>query len=249
MTTSARIVRLVGILGLLGWLGMVGWVAKTSQAQNGGQSSPPALPLPKQGIAAKEVTPPPPIATAAAPAPAQENSDAVSLTKEQGAQAPPPIDLPVHLADKAATAPEPIAKAGEISSPDVAPPGAEDPEQSAQSFVERSQKEAEEHLKALTTEAEQLRARLAKLDSGIRKWQNLLTALKAAQQGQPLAAIAEEPSNLEPIAPGTPGARSDKRVRWASAPAGAASPVTPTAPPAQPAAGPARIAVPPAAPR
>ena len=59
----------------------------------------------------------------------------------------------------------------------------EDPELSAQTFVERNQKEAEERLKALTAEAEQLRTRLNKLESGIKKWENLVNALKTAQQG------------------------------------------------------------------
>ena len=49
--------------------------------------------------------------------------------------------------------------------------------------MERSQKEAEEHLKALTAEAEQLRTRLAKLDSGIKKWQNLLTHSRPPSRG------------------------------------------------------------------
>src|SRR5208283_3610322 len=43
MMTPTRIVRMIGIAGLVGWMGMVGWVAKTTQAQNGGQN-PPALP-------------------------------------------------------------------------------------------------------------------------------------------------------------------------------------------------------------
>ena len=38
MMTPTRIVRMIGIAGLVGWMGMVGWVAKTTQAQNGGQN-------------------------------------------------------------------------------------------------------------------------------------------------------------------------------------------------------------------
>jgi hypothetical protein len=245
MMTPTRIVRLIGIMGLVGWLGMVGWMVKTSQAQNGGQAPSPALPGPKQEIAGKESLPPPPIAPLASPAPAPPAIEPLSLPTE-----------------KAPSMPLPIARAEGANSQDGVTPGHEDPEKAAQSFVERNQKEAEANLKALTTEAEQLRARLAKLDSGIKKWQNLLTALKAAQQGQPLA-TAEEPGNLEPIAAGTSGPRNDKRVKWASATSGAAGsspqpapaneppPVTPAPAPAvsQPTAAPAQVVVPAAAPR
>jgi len=230
-------------MGLVGWLGMVGWMAKTSQAQNGGQAPPPALPGPKQEIAGKESLPPPPIAPLA------------SL-----AQAPPAIEPVPAATEKPPSLPEPIAKAEGLNLHDGVASGHDDPEKAAQSFVERNQKEAEAHLKALTTEAEQLRSRLAKLDSGIKKWQNLLTALKAAQQGQPLAA-AEEPGNLEPIAAGSAGPRSDKRVKWASASAGTAGsstqpapaneppPVTPAPAPtvSQPTAAPVQTVAPPAA--
>ena len=56
MMTPTRIVRMIGIAGLVGWMGMVGWVAKTTQAQNGGQNPAPlpqtaTMPenLPKEG--------------------------------------------------------------------------------------------------------------------------------------------------------------------------------------------------------
>jgi hypothetical protein len=103
---------------------------------------------------------------------------------------------------------------------------ANDPEKTAQSFVDGCRKEAEENLKALTSEAEQLRARLARLDSGIKRWERLLTALKTAQ-GQSLTSTApEESPDLEPVKQGaTAGGRSDRRVRWANA--------TPAAPPAE----------------
>ena len=257
MMTPARIVRLIGIMGLVGWLGMVGWMTKTGQAQNGAQVQPPACQRPKQKVAGKESLPPPPIAPTAVPGPgpAQENSASLSLPKDNGPQAPPPIEPILSATEKAPAMPEPVARAQAAAPPEGLAPGTDDPEQSAQSFVERSQKEAEEHLKALTAEAEQLRSRLAKLDSGIKKWQNLLTALKAAQQGLPalsaaLASGAEDPGELEPIKPGTPGPRNDKRVKWASASAGAAStnlqplPSTESAPPASPVNQPA--AAPPA---
>jgi hypothetical protein len=109
----------------------------------------------------------------------------------------------------------------------------DDPEQSAQSFVDRNQKEAEEHLKALTAEAQQLRARLAKLESGIKRWQSLVNALKASRAQAAAGPVSErgseEAGELEPIKPArADGPRADKRVRWASAtPASAAPGVQP----------------------
>ena len=94
--------------------------------------------------------------------------------------------------------------------------------------MERNQKEAEDHLKALTAEAQQLRGRLAKLESGIKKWQGLVNALKSSQ-GQSITATANAPGaedagDLEPIKAARAGAaRADKRVKWATATSAAAA--------------------------
>ena len=283
MTTPARIVRLVGITGLVGWLGMIGWVAKTSQAQNGGQGPPPALPALKLDSAAKvdskaALPPPPPIAPAEAskPAPAAAPSPVPALSPEKHpapaqpkhdeALAPPAVEpeVPALAKTRASEPAVSILPASEANSVGTI----EDPELSAQTFVERNQREAEEHLKTLTAEAEQVRTRLNKLESGIKKWENLVNALKTAQQGPvtstAVTAGAEEAGDLEPIRPGTPGgARGEKRVKWSSA-AGAGNttssaglptvhtpaeeatePVATATPPAQaPAIRPAQAAVP-----
>lgn len=259
MTTPARIVRLIGILGLVGWLGMVGWVAKTSQAQNGARGVPPAPSAPAERGAVKEESAPPlpaaPNAEERASREADSSAPAAHRISAASAPPPPPIDPLPLPSEKGPSGPEPIAQAGSVAAVEGQASGAEDPEQSAQSFVERSQKEAEGHLKTLTAEADQLRSRLAKLDAGIKKWQTVLTALKGAQQDQPLTVVGEEPTTLEPVAPvpGTTAARSDKRVKWASSPAGTApsdAPATanpgpaPAAPAGQPAAPPAQIAAP-----
>ena len=138
-------------------------------------------------------------------------------------------------------------------------PSSDDPEQSAQSFVQRNQKEAEDHLSALTAEAQQLRARLAKLESGIKKWQCLVSALKSSQ-GQPVTSTANAPGaedagDLEPIKPSQAGgARVDKRVKWAtatSAATGAGAQPAPAADPPQqlPAAQPPQVVAPGSVPR
>jgi hypothetical protein len=109
---------------------------------------------------------------------------------------------------------------------EAAPPATDDPESSAQLFVERNQREALAHLQALSAEAEKLRTRLTKLESGIKRWQGLVNALKSAQ------ASSDEPVALEAMPQASVGrARSDKRVKWTSA-----SPAPPQseAPPAVP---------------
>jgi hypothetical protein len=120
-------------------------------------------------------------------------------------------------------------------------PATDDPEVSAQSFVERNQKEALAHLQALTAEAEKLRARLAKLESGIKRWQTLVNALRSAQG----VTAADDPAAPEPIAGAPVGSKSDKRVKWASSTAAPAAEPEPAQPAG--AAEPASAPVPPAA--
>jgi hypothetical protein len=219
--TATRIVRSIGIVGLIGWFAMAGWVARTTLAQNpnGG-----ALPLPVTPAGIDRDGPPPverapaPLAQAAQKPSALAPAPAPSKPREA---APPPIGpaepplptAPAEPAAKQALAPyDPVAVT-------VAAPSSDDPERSAQAFVERSRKEAESNLKALTAEAAQLRARLARLESGIKRWQSLVNALKGTQAQ---AATEETPSDLEPL-PQAAAAdpRADRRVKWASSPAAA----------------------------
>ncbi len=278
MMTPIRIVRMIGIAGLVGWMGMVGWVAKTTQAQNGGQN-PPALPpadtKPEDLTKAAPETPKARSNDAPAPLPVAPDS-AASSAPDPSPNPPPPLP-PVgkHHAAKeeslstspALGIPAPTQQASAASEPaglrtlpeSQTAPSIDDPEQLAQSFVERNQKEAEDHLRALTAEAQQLRARLAKLESGIKKWQCLVSALKSSE-GQPIASTAnapgaEEASDLEPIKPSQAGgARTDKHVKWATATSSAtgagAQPGENVNPPQQlPAGQPLQVVVPGPAPR
>jgi hypothetical protein len=219
MMTPARIVRLIGIFGLFGWLGMVGWVAKTTRAQNQGQTQPPAGPT-AVGEQHKELAPPP-ISPDSAPPAIPATPSAVGRLEPRSADAggPPPAP-PIQKAKEQSAAPA----AG--PAPDPAATGANDPEGTAQSFVDGWRKEAEEHLTALTAEAEQLRQRLAKLDSGIKRWERLLAALKSAQSQSVASNAPEGAVDLEPVKQNQSATnRSDRRVRWANA--------TPASPPAE----------------
>jgi hypothetical protein len=95
----------------------------------------------------------------------------------------------------------------------------EDPEKSAQSFVEHNEKEIEDYLKKLTTEAAELRTRLSKLEAGITKWERLLTALKA---------VREQAGELEPIPPAKPKPGAARAASATTSPATASSAAAPT---------------------
>jgi hypothetical protein len=89
----------------------------------------------------------------------------------------------------------------------------EDPEKAALSFVEQNQKMAESQLVMLRAEEARLRARLQKVEAGIKRWDSLLGALKQSQgtvavmipdgpQGWKQAGSSErdsEPQHLDPI--------------------------------------------------
>ena len=205
MMTPTRIVRMIGIAGLVGWMGMVGWVAKTTQAQNGGQDPaplPPTATKPENLPQAGQETP----KAMDAPAPLPAAADSGPSSASEKSLSPPPLPgSPPHLEPAESPSPPPAPRRLPTLTENQPAPSTDDPEQSAQSFVERNQKEAEDHLRALTAEAQQLRARLAKLESGIQKWQGLVSALKSSQ-GQPVTSTANAPGaedagDLEPIKP------------------------------------------------
>jgi hypothetical protein len=67
-----------------------------------------------------------------------------------------------------------------------------DPEAAAVAFVERSQKEADEAIRALGKEAEALRSRLQKVEAGLARWESVKEAL--ADHGGPVEAGAGRPA-------------------------------------------------------
>jgi hypothetical protein len=82
----------------------------------------------------------------------------------------------------------------------------EDPEKTVQAFVAQNRKVAEGQLKNLKGEAERLRARLKKVEAGIRRWESLVEAL---DQSEAAAKDLAGPSNLEPV----PAARRQFRPK------------------------------------
>ena len=148
---------------------LVGWAGRFSIAQSGGQDSPPPAAKPEEPKAAiLGAKPEVPRAESAAPIPAPVSGEALQLPHEPGALASEPALKPV----------DPPAPAPVVVGPDHSPLEAEDPEKVASDFLEHNHKFAEAQLKALKEEAEKLKARLAKVEGGIKRWDRLLEALK-----------------------------------------------------------------------
>jgi len=175
---------------LLGWLGMIGWVTKAGRAQNGNQAEvldsgqPPAVQLaPSLASSTRSQS------SLSAAGPRRDGKEATASVGTPKFTPPPPLD-PEHSGPE----PPPGTTEGdgrsESGSPTPRPWDAavsEDPEAAAREFLEANRKEAESRLRALTSEAEQLRARLDRLNAGISRWQSLLDALSRSQQESPPA--------------------------------------------------------------
>ncbi len=79
----------------------------------------------------------------------------------------------------------------------------DDPDAQARTFLERNRREAEGQLKALRDEAAQLKARLARVEAGIRRWEALADALDRGARDQPRpqpqpAAASRAPRSTHP---------------------------------------------------
>jgi hypothetical protein len=88
-------------------------------------------------------------------------------------------------------------------------PAAEDPMGAVESFLQRNQKEADDSIKALTHEAEALRARLQKVESALGRWKGVAQALEQqaksgtsspppVAQGTAVAPVSESPPPILP---------------------------------------------------
>jgi hypothetical protein len=183
------------------------WVAKATRAQTPAQDGPPVAPLEKAGKSVQEPSVP------------------------KGGITEP--DLPTEasaprLADQPPAAPAALRDRNPTLAPTTAPPAADeppraplpssvpaldrdDPDKAALAFVEQNQKHAESQLKSLKDEEARLRSRLQKIETGIRRWQTLLDALKQSQGNITIVvpdaprsrvefASDSEPAQLEPAA-------------------------------------------------
>jgi nucleotide-binding universal stress UspA family protein len=175
MSTIRRIGPKLFLGGIILAVFLIGWANRYSIAQSRTQDvPPPAAPAERPKEALPQVPAEPVKTDVAAPA--------LPGPGPLGADSPPPLGLkeapsrePVPI-PTSAPAPPPV-----VVGPDHSPIEAEDPEKVASEFLEQNQKLAEAQLKALKEEAEKLRARLTKVDAGIKRWDRLLVALIQSQ--------------------------------------------------------------------
>jgi hypothetical protein len=124
-------------------------------------------------------------------------------------ESPEPLPSPPALGETKSVPAPAAADLPFNSTPDV-PIASEndDPEKTVQAFVDQNRKTAEDQLKSLKSEAERLRARLHKVEAGIKRWELLLTALdkseaaaKDLEAPRPKARVSKAESPIPSSAP------------------------------------------------
>jgi hypothetical protein len=180
MRNMSRLIRPMILGGLALEICLIAWVAVEVRAQD--PPVPEARPAVQEAIAAA--------ATQDLPVPRVEKSaPAPTEPTELIPVGPPPVvrqpvsaqnDGPGSLAEPPGTTVTP-GQAPPPTAPNVADSLAEDPEKAALAFAQENQKLAESHVKALKDEEAKLRARLNKVEAGIKRWETLLDALKQSQ--------------------------------------------------------------------
>jgi hypothetical protein len=181
--------RKLAIGGIVAGVTLVCFVARLSLAQK--PADPPARSVPEDA------------STPTIEDPKTEPPQAsVPSAKQKLPPSEPPSPLPAEPAADL------VKDSASVAAPGSAPI-ADDPEKVAKDFVEQNQKQAEAQLKNLKDEAEKLRARLQKVEAGIKRWETLLGALKQSQT----ATRIETPQSpdtavdLRPVDPGDAKAR------------------------------------------
>jgi hypothetical protein len=193
MPSISRIGPKLALCGVVAGLLLAGWAARYSAAQNPAQDVPPPTEQ-NPGTTVKS----------------EETKAAVSQSKpdtrsELSSPLPPPgpadhLAVP-HLNAESDAGPSSGTSSVNAPAPVTVAPGnamadVDDPEKVANAFLEQNQKLVQSHLKTLKEEAEKLKARLAKVEAGIKRWDSLLGALKQSQSASataPLpAAVASE---------------------------------------------------------
>jgi hypothetical protein len=204
----------------LAWAGIamvlvvVGWVAKTTVAQDRRQKPPPTAAV------ADPATPPPslsedldvPTIKAAEPSNIVVSSPNFLDISQSASPASPPE--PNQVSPRSSL--EEIAAANDNSagsrSASSASSASADPETAALVFVAENQKLAESQLRNLKDEESKLKARLLKVQAGIKRWESLAQALKRSQESVAViesgvvrsrveSGLDPEPQHLEPVVP------------------------------------------------
>jgi hypothetical protein len=167
---------------------VIGWVTEATLAQDPAET-PGSFPSPDKVAAA-------PAPVQGRPSPSREPAKLLVGSESPASPHEPPVGLPSAetvpaaptptadlLASGANSAPESPIELSPINDPD-------DPEKAAMAFVEQNQKLAESQLKNLKDEQAKLRARLQKVEGGIKRWEALVGALKQSQGSVVVASTA-----------------------------------------------------------
>jgi nucleotide-binding universal stress UspA family protein len=172
----------LALCGVVCGLCLVGWAGRFSIAQSRLQDAPAPVDKPEEPKAAV------PDVKAELP------KSKLELPKSESARPlpAPPVGDPGY--DPSLSLVNPLAPAPVVVGPDHSPLEAADPEKVASDFLEQNQKMAEAHLKALKEEAEKLKARLTKVEAGIKRWDRLLEAFKQSGNATTAAEGAVEPA-------------------------------------------------------
>ena len=104
------------------------------------------------------------------------------------------LDVP-HFGPVRTTAPDPVSAIDHGPATET-----DDPEKAAMVFVEQNEKMAESQLQNLRAEQAKLRARLLKVEAGIKRWDTLLGALKQSQ-GTVAVVSSSNPAGWKQTAP------------------------------------------------
>jgi hypothetical protein len=191
MRSVSRISYSFAVAALITAAGLIGWVARNTSADNLPRQPVIRAMPPTHEILELAQAPAEPVPAQLVPA---QSTPAVTEPSDIPATAaePPKPDGPQN--SKAST---PEFQPGTVLSPDDGPSPApvaaaapnpsaadnEDPEKAVQSFVDQNQKVAETQLKNLRDEEAKLRARLQKVEAGIKRWEVLVEALKVSKNG------------------------------------------------------------------
>ncbi len=146
-------------------------LAQAPADQGLGQPDPVILgDPPSQGTTPPALVPPPIVFGKESPESAP--SQAVSAASPE----------PRPLSEQPIGTKAPLPEAAVVSNPSTTSEN-EDPAKAAQDFVEQNQKVAETQLKNLRDEEAKLRARLQKVEAGIKRWEALVSALNVSTNG------------------------------------------------------------------
>jgi hypothetical protein len=225
MPSISRIGPKLAIFGVVAGLVLVGSAARYSAAQNPAQVVPP----PTNQVPGTTVNGEEPKASApeakpetrselASPLPAPGPADHLAVPHLNAEPDAGPFSGPIG----ATKAPAPVTVAPGDATAEV-----DDPEKVATAFLEQNQKLAEAHLKTLKEEAQKLKARLLKVEAGIKRWDRLLGALKQSQS----AVTARPPAAIDESSPTDDDLIATPRVRGAALPATEALDLKPVDPP------------------